>query len=101
MELAGLEPAASWVRSRRSPGLSVACLQGFRGAGARPEARTFRLISAHFGWDRGKGTGPWHWTQFPPQMILGGSQVAQWKVGSQKRLQHSALVRQFWPMSRH
>ena len=33
MELAGLEPATSWVRSRRSPALSLACLQGFRGGG--------------------------------------------------------------------
>ena len=26
VELAGLEPAASWVRSRRAPALSLACL---------------------------------------------------------------------------
>jgi hypothetical protein len=31
MELAGLEPATSWVRSRRPPALSLACLRGFRG----------------------------------------------------------------------
>ena len=33
MELAGLEPATSWVRSRRSPALSLGCLQGFRCGG--------------------------------------------------------------------
>jgi hypothetical protein len=31
MELAGLEPATSWVRSRRSLALSLACWLGFRG----------------------------------------------------------------------
>ena len=33
VELAGLEPVASWVRSRRSPAQSLACLQGFRCGG--------------------------------------------------------------------
>jgi hypothetical protein len=33
VELAGLAPATSWVRSRRSPALSFACFQGFRGGG--------------------------------------------------------------------
>jgi cellulose biosynthesis protein BcsQ len=29
----GLEPATSWVRSRRSLLLNLACLRGFRGGG--------------------------------------------------------------------
>jgi integrase len=33
MELAGLEPATSWVRSRRTLALSLACLRGFRSGG--------------------------------------------------------------------
>jgi hypothetical protein len=52
MELAGLEPATSWVRSRRSPALSLACLQGFYALEARSEARLFGqfpLISAGIG----------------------------------------------------
>jgi hypothetical protein len=44
MELAGLEPATSWVRSRRALALILACLQGLRRGGARSEAR----ISASF-----------------------------------------------------
>jgi hypothetical protein len=59
VELAGLEPATSWVRSRRSPALSLACLQSFYGLEARSEARLFRPISAHFGWDRAKETPFW------------------------------------------
>jgi hypothetical protein len=59
MELAGLEPAASWVRSRRSPALSLACLRGFRGGGGPVRRPGFGLISAHFGWDRAKERGLW------------------------------------------
>jgi hypothetical protein len=33
VELAGLEPATSWVRSRRALALNLACLRGFRGGG--------------------------------------------------------------------
>ena len=54
MELAGLEPAASWVRSRRSPALSLACLQGFRSRGGPVGGLGFWLISARFRWDRAK-----------------------------------------------
>jgi hypothetical protein len=39
MELGGLEPPTSWVRSRRALALSLACLQGFAAVEARPEAR--------------------------------------------------------------
>jgi len=41
MELAGLEPATSWVRFRRSPALSIACSRDFAVVEARPEARFF------------------------------------------------------------
>src|SRR5918994_5099477 len=41
MELAGLEPATSWVRSRRALALSLACLQAFAGADTRSEALVF------------------------------------------------------------
>src|SRR5215208_4533084 len=54
VELAGLEPPTSWVRSRRSPALSLACLQGFYALEARSEARLFGqfpLISAEIGGD--------------------------------------------------
>jgi hypothetical protein len=33
VELGGLEPPTSWVRSRRAPALSLACLLGYRGCG--------------------------------------------------------------------
>jgi hypothetical protein len=52
VELAGLEPATSWVRSRRSLALSLACLQGFRVGEARSVARDFGqfpLVSAEIG----------------------------------------------------
>jgi hypothetical protein len=45
MELAGLEPATSWVRSRRSPALSVACLQGFS---QRRKPGPWPALSANF-----------------------------------------------------
>ena len=51
-ELAGLEPAASWVRSRRALALSLVYLRGFRGGGgtaAAPNFRQFPLISAGIG----------------------------------------------------
>src|SRR5215217_2165585 len=59
MELAGLEPATSWVRSRRPPALSLACLQGFRGGRGPAEAPRFRLGSAHLGSDRAKERALW------------------------------------------
>jgi hypothetical protein len=36
MELAGLEPATSWVRSRRFPSLDFACLSAFYGSYSPP-----------------------------------------------------------------
>jgi hypothetical protein len=59
VELAGLEPAASWVRSRRSPALSLACLPGFRGGRGPVGGPHFRPVSAHLGWDWAKGTAFW------------------------------------------
>jgi hypothetical protein len=52
MELAGLEPATSWVRFGRSPALNLLCLQGFRAGEARSVARDFGqfpLVSAGIG----------------------------------------------------
>ena len=59
MEIAGLEPATSWVRPRRSRVLSLACLRGFCGAGDPVGALHFRSICAHFGWDRAKEATFW------------------------------------------
>jgi len=41
MELAGLEPATSWVRSRRALALTSAICRVFAAVEARPEARIF------------------------------------------------------------
>jgi hypothetical protein len=52
VELGGLEPPTSWVRSRRTFALSLACLQGFAAVETRPEAHVFRQfppISAGIG----------------------------------------------------
>jgi hypothetical protein len=40
MELAGLVPATSWVRSRRFPGLDFACLSAFYGSYSPPPTRS-------------------------------------------------------------
>jgi hypothetical protein len=59
MELAGLEPATSWVRSRRALPLSLPCLQGLSRCW-RPGLRS--TISASFRPFRlgsGQGTGLW------------------------------------------
>jgi hypothetical protein len=57
MELAGLEPATSWVRSRRALALTLGYLRGFRGGPAA--APDFPPVSAHFGWDRAKEAPFW------------------------------------------
>src|SRR5215218_5074082 len=44
VELAGLEPATSWVRSRRPAALSLACLRGFRGGGGPVGGLDFGLF---------------------------------------------------------
>jgi hypothetical protein len=59
LTLAGLEPATSWVRSRRSLALNWLICGGFAAAEARSEARLFGQFSAHFGWDRAKDTQFW------------------------------------------
>jgi hypothetical protein len=50
VELAGLEPATSWVRSRRSRGVSLACLQGMS---LLPRGREASRICPQFAGDRG------------------------------------------------
>src|SRR5829696_7615787 len=59
VELAGLEPATSWVRSRRPVALNLACLRGFPDGGDPICGPRFRPISAHFGRDRAKEKGLW------------------------------------------
>ena len=59
MELAGLEPATSWVRSRRSLALSLAYLQGFHVGDGRAGGGDFRPVSAHLGWDWAKEPRLW------------------------------------------
>jgi hypothetical protein len=52
VELAGLEPATSWVRSRRALALCLAHLLGFQVLAARSEVRDFGQfppISAEIG----------------------------------------------------
>ncbi len=52
MELAGLEPATSWVRSKLAFDSSLACLQGFAALAREVEAEIFGqfpLISAGIG----------------------------------------------------
>ncbi|HLH64168.1 MAG TPA: hypothetical protein VKV27_00555 [Solirubrobacteraceae bacterium] len=64
MELAGLEPATSWVRSRRPGALNRARLRAFRGRGTLVGGLGLRPLCAHFGWDRAKGK--WLWPDLSP-----------------------------------
>jgi hypothetical protein len=60
VELGGLEPPTSWVRSRRALALSLACCRVFAAVEARTEARIsgqFRPISAGIG-PKERGFGP-------------------------------------------
>jgi hypothetical protein len=56
---AGLEPAASWVRSRRPARPESRLFAGFPGGAGPVYDPGIRLVSAHFGWDRAKERGLW------------------------------------------
>jgi hypothetical protein len=84
MELGGLEPPTSWVRSRRPPALSFACLQGFPRCGRAPSPPRafgqFPLISTGIGpkngffgptsASTGRSRAPTRFTGRPPVSLL-------------------------------
>jgi hypothetical protein len=59
MELGGLEPPTSWVRSRRSPASNPALCRHFPICRGSKRGRQFRANSARLGRDRAKGATLW------------------------------------------
>ena len=91
MELAGLEPATS-LGAMRSPALNLACLQGFRGGAARPEAHIVRQLPPI-----PAGIGPKK-RVFGPIFRLGRLRVPSWPPSLQELRQCHSVAG--WVLSR-